>query len=227
MKVDIEFLRKVAMFADLSHRELTDVSELFKELSYKRNEIIFSEADTGNYMYIVKEGRVKVSRVLPSGKEMILAFHEEGEYFGEMSLIDGGTTPAAVIAVIPTTILSLHKLKFSDLLDNPKVNRALLKMLCRRCRDAWAQIEVLNFRQADARIRTALYNLCQSKGVQTDKGTMINMHLTHKDLAEIAGISREAATRVLSHLQSEKVVTVDERHFVIFAPEELIGYSLV
>lgn len=226
MKVDVSFLRNVALFSELDDPELASVSEMFRQQKYKRNEIVFFEEDTGKYMYIVKEGRVKVSRLLPSGKEMILAFHEAGEYFGEMSLIDGGTTPATVTAVGPATILFMSRQEFSALLNNPKINRSLLKMLCSRCRDAWTQIEVLTFNNADARIRTALYHLCQKKGVRTEKGTMISIQLTHKELADMTGISRETATRVLSHLQNGGIVTVQKRHFFIANPETLMDTLL-
>jgi len=226
MKVDVNFLRSVALFADMPDDELYAVSEMFREQKYKRNEIIFFEEDTGKYMYIVKEGRVKVSRLLPSGKEMILTFHEAGEYFGEMSFLDGGTTPATVTAVIPTTILLTGGREFATLLKNARVNLNLLKVLCARCREAWSQIEVLTFHNADARIRTALYQLCQKRGIQTDKGVMISMHLTHKELADITGISRETATRVLNSLQSENILAVQTRHFVITDPEKLVDSLL-
>ncbi len=112
MKVDFEFLRKVEIFADFYNRELTDVSQLFKKLSYKCNEIIFSETDTGNYMCNVKQGRVKVSRVLPSRKETTWSFMEEGKFFGELFLIDVGTIPVALIAVTATTIFFYRSSKF-------------------------------------------------------------------------------------------------------------------
>jgi len=154
MKVDqYSFLREVALFEQLSDEELAEVAGMFRERTYRKNDIVFFEEDTGNYMYIVKEGRVKVSRLLPNGKEMILAFRETGEYFGEMSLLDGGTSAATVTAVIPSTILFTTQRDFQKLLSNASINTALLRMLCSRCREAWSQIEVLTFHNADARIR--------------------------------------------------------------------------
>ena len=91
MNENTEFLKQVAIFEDLAEAEMDSVAPLFKERTYKRNEVIFLEEDTGKYMYVIKKGRVKVSRALPNCKEAILTFHEAGEYFGEMSLIDGGT----------------------------------------------------------------------------------------------------------------------------------------
>ncbi len=226
MKFAIDFLKSVALFRDLTEEELQLVGSMFNERRYKKNEIIFFEEDTGNYMYVVKDGRVKVSRLLPNGKEMILAFREAGEYFGEMSLLDGGTSAATVTAVVPTTILVTTQRDFRRLLEHPKINSALLKMLCHRCREAWAQIEVLTFHNADARIRTALYHLSKKKGIETSKGTKIGLKLTHKELADMTGISRETATRVLSSLQGAGVLSVESRRFVIADPDELVNSLL-
>ncbi len=217
-----QFLKKIPMFAELPDEDLEYVAGLFREKRYRKSDIIFMEEDTGQYMYLVKDGRVKVTRLLPNGKEMILAFHEPGEYFGEMALIDGGTTPATVTAVLPTTIYVMGAREFNFLLEHPKTNRVILRTLCRRCREAWAQIEVLTFHNADARIRMAFYQLVRSKGVAADGGYMIPMKLTHKELSDIVGISRETATRVLSHLQEEELIRVETRRFIVQDPERLI-----
>ena len=216
------FLKKIPMFSELPDEDLESIAALFRERRYRKNDIIFMEEDTGQYMYLVKEGRVKVTRLLPNGKEMILAFHETGEYFGEMALIDGGTTPASVTAVLPTTIFVMGAKEFSNLLEHPKTNRVILKTLCNRCRDAWAQIEVLTFHNADARVRMAFHQLVKKRGVETDNGYMIPMKLTHKELSDIVGISRETATRVLSHLQEQNLIRVETRRFVVLEPDRLI-----
>jgi CRP/FNR family transcriptional regulator len=226
MSVSVESLKTIPLFASLNEAELENVSQLFKERRYKKNDIIFFEEDTGHYMYFVKEGRVKVSRLLPNGKEMILAFHEAGEYFGEMALIDGGTSPASVTAVDVTTIYVMSAEEFSFLLNHPKMNQVILRTLSDRCRDAWAQIEVLTFHNADARIRTAFYHLTKKRGVKTPEGTKIPMKLTHREIADIVGISRETATRVLSHLQEEGLIKVETRHFVIKDPDRLVDELL-
>ncbi len=226
MSVDTAFLKTVTLFEDLSEEELGIVASRFRERDYVKHEIVFFEEDTGNYMYIVQEGRVKVSRLLPNGKEMILAFHEMGEYFGEMSLIDGRTSPATVTTVIPSRILTVTRQNFLELLEHPRINRAVLKMLCGRCRDAWGQIEVLTFHNADARIRTALYQLCQQKGVATEGGVKIN-RLTHGELADITGITRETATRVLSSMQSSGVLRVEKKHFFVSDPDSMVDALLL
>lgn len=227
MAISSEFLRTVTLFSSLDDSQLARMLAVFKEQEFRKGDIILMEEDTGKYMYIVLEGRVKVSRVLPSGKEMILAFHEKGDYFGEMALIDGGTTPATVTAMRPTAIAFVGKREFNDvLIKDPTINFALLTTLCTRCRDAWTQIEVLNFNNADARIRTALFHLCQRKGERTDEGIRINLHLTHKEIADMTGISRETATRVLNNLEHQNVLRVETKHYIIRDPEMLMMTSM-
>ncbi len=222
----IDFLRKVELFDGLDEEDLAQVTRLLRERNYKKNDIIFFEEDTGQYMYFVREGRVKVSRLLPNGKEMILAFHETGEYFGEMALIDGGTSPASVTAVGPTTIYILSGKDFAALLKRPETNGVILRTLCQRCREAWSQIEVLTFHNADARIRMAFYNLVQKRGVRKDSGVEIPMKLTHKEISDIVGISRETATRVLNHLQDQNLIKVETRRYIILDPDRLLDELL-
>ena len=226
-EADAQFLGRMPLFSEFSDDELVLMSTRFETAKFKRGEVLFCEEDTGDYLYVVRSGRVKVSRVLPSGKEMLLAFHEEGDYFGELSLIDGGTTPATVTAVIPTTILAIGGRDFLQLSRNAKIKDALLLSLCRQLREAWSQIEILNFHNANARVRTVLYQLGEKKGVETFEGLMIRMRLTHRQLADLTGISRETATRVLSQLQVDGLVTMQGRNIVLRNPQDLIEMAPV
>jgi len=224
MGVDVTFLAKVPLFQDLPADELGEIAAHFRERSYPRNAVVFLEDQTGDYMYLVKSGRVKAVRQLPSGKETILAFHDAGEFFGEMSLLDGGTTPATVIAVQPSTILSLSRRDFRNLLANPVVNDALLRMLCQRCRDAWAQVELLALQHAEARIRAVLFRLAAQRGEPADGGGVrVRPRLAHRELADMAGITRESASRVVSRLQKEGQLRVDAQSLWLRDPDALLA----
>jgi CRP-like cAMP-binding protein len=225
MAVELAFLRKVPLFSELEDDELAEIGACFHERSYPKNSVIFLEDETGDYMYVVRQGRVKVVRQLPTGKETILAFHDAGEFFGEMSLLDGGTTPASVIAVAPTTILSLSRRDFRTHLSNPKVNEALLHMLCQRCREAWAQVELLTLHHAEARIRSLVHQLCANKGEGTEEGVRIESKLTHRELADMAGITRESASRAVSRLQKLGVLRMESGSLMVLQPDQLLDFS--
>ncbi len=222
MGVDIEFLRQVSLFAGLTDFELIALAPALSERRYAAGEVVFSEEETGRCMYVVREGRVRVSRWLPSGRELVLAHHDAPEHFGEMALLDGLTAPATVTAATRSVILSLGKARFEELLQKPHFTRSLLDELCARCRASWKQIEVLSHRDAEARVRMALYRLCQSHGRETDLGTRIEMRLTHRELANMVGVTRETATRALMRLEGLKMIQVEERCFVVTEPERLI-----
>lgn len=226
MGVHLEFLRQVPLFRDFPDADLAAVASLAVESRYERGEVVFSEDEVGQSMYVVKDGQVKVSRWLPSGREVILAFHPPGDYFGEMALLDGKTLPATVTAVAPTTIVLFGRAQFLELVQRPAFAMALLRTLCDRCRDAWRQVETLTHYHAEARIRMALHQLCVRKGTRTNEGMRIDIALTHRELGGIAGVSRETVTRVLRQLAEEKVLRVeDHRLLVLIEPEHLLDGS--
>ncbi len=224
--IDAKSLKNILIFQSLSEEALQEAASHFKVKTFGKNEIIFHEEDTGHYMYFIKKGRLKVSRLLPNGKEMILAFHEEGEYFGEMALIDGKTSPATVTSATSTTIYVLDKTSFHALLSQDTINREILINLCGRCRDAWAQIEVLTFHNASARVCTALHQLAEKRGIPCPKGIEIPVKITHKELSDMVGVSRETVTRVLSSLQADSIIEIESRKIIIPDADLLIEQLL-
>ncbi len=223
MAIDKGFLRRVTLFETLDEDALDALSERLIERRFDRGQVVFTEEETGEYMYIVREGRVKVSRWLPDGREVILAFRGAADFFGEMSLIDGYSPRATITAVLPSSILSLSRGGFRELLTEAPFADALMRTLCVRCREAWQQIEILSHRNAEARIRMALHHLCEQEGEELDDGRVrLTVRLTHRDLANIAGVSRETATRALRQLVHGKLVEVDGRIFEVPDPERLL-----
>ena len=222
MGIDKGFLRRVTLFETLDQAALDALSERLIERRFDRGQVVFTEEETGEYMYIVREGRVKVSRWLPDGREVILAFRGPADFFGEMALIDGYSPRATITAVLPSSILSLSRAGFRDLLHQAPFSDALMRTLCTRCREAWQQIEILSHRNAEARIRMALHHLCEQEGEEIDGRVRLTIRLTHRDLANVAGVSRETATRALRHLVHEKLVEVEGRIFEIPDPDRLL-----
>src|SRR5512135_3727310 len=96
--VKIDFLRNIELFSGLDEEELNQISSKVVLKEFKKNEVILYEEDTNEFMYIVLFGKVTVVKTTEDGKEIILAAHQSGEFFGEMSLIDGMTSPATVMA---------------------------------------------------------------------------------------------------------------------------------
>ena len=131
----VTILRNIPFFASLSDKEISDLSQIISQKSFSKNEIILLEEDTPNYMYIIFFGKVKVVQVSADGREKVLTYHEKGDFFGEMALVDGKTSPATIIAIEDTDIGLIHKAVFETyLMKNEIVLRHLVGMLCRRLR---------------------------------------------------------------------------------------------
>ncbi len=211
-----EFLKKIPLFTDLTQDELLNIQRIFVEKAYKKHQVIFLEEETGLYMYIVQSGKVKVLKSSPEGKEHILAIHYTGEFFGEMSLLDGKTTPATIIAMEPCRLLIVSKEDFlRSLLGNQKVATRIIFILCDRLREAWNQLPLLTTASAEDRILSTLRRLAGKSGVRDHRGIIVNMRITHMELAEMCGTSRETATRIVLKLQSQGYLDIVDHKFVL------------
>jgi CRP/FNR family transcriptional regulator len=220
MKVDL--IRKVPLFSTLSNDEFEQLAHVFVTRAYRKGQIIFLEEETGNYMYLVLSGKVKVSKAGAAGKETILAIHRAGDFFGEMSLLDGKTAPATVSAMEDAKIISISGSDFHKyLLHNEKVLLQIINVLCARLRQVW-QTQSLSSSTADARIRRGIYELAKRHGVRDAHGTIIDLKITHQELAEMVGTSRETVTRVLARLKKQKIIEIDQRRMTLFDADALL-----
>jgi len=139
-----------------------------------------------------------VVQMSEDGKEHILAIHKAGDFFGEMAMLDGKTSPAAVIAMEDSEIGLITKDNVEKyLLKDQKMLHEIIAMLCLRLRDAWLMLKVLSFADAEKRVRAVLKHISVQYGVKDKRGTIITLKLTHKDIADYASLSRETVTRFL------------------------------
>ncbi len=220
MKTD--YIRRVPLFSTLSDSEFKSLEHVFVVRSYTENQVIFMEEETGKYMYIVLAGKVKITKSSQGGKETILSIHQPGDFFGEMALIDGKTSPATVSAMEDCRIATISGHDFHTLLmKNDKIVRQMILVLCSRLRQVWAHVQSLSYNTADARIKAVILQLSQKHGVADSRGIIINLKITHQELAEMVGTSRETVTRTLARLQKKGVLLMDRRRIVVLEPRAL------
>jgi CRP-like cAMP-binding protein len=218
----IEFIRRVPLFATLSDAEFDSLEHIFVLRSYRKNQVIFLEEDTGSYMYIVIAGKVKITKSTSGGKETLLAIHRSGDFFGEMALLDGKTSPATVSAIEDCKIVSISKSDFNNLLmRNEKIMHQIIQVLCARLRQVWGQIQSLNYSSADSRIRSGILQLAKRHGVPDARGIIVDLKITHQELAEMVGTSRETVTRTLARLQKQGMLAIDARRIIVLDAKSL------
>jgi len=207
--IKIEFLRNIQLFSSLSDEELLHVSSSIMLKEFKKNEVILYEQDTNEFMYIILFGKVRVIQTTEDGKEIILATHKSNELFGEISLIDGKTSPATVLATEASLIAIISKKDFYSLLiHQSKVLEKMLQILCSRLRESWKRIEILNFKDASQRIKMLFLLLSHDNGQKTPEGVVLNIKLTHQNMADMVGLTRETVTRVIDKFRRDGEIKV-------------------
>lgn len=204
-----DLIKRAELFSSLTNEEVDMLINKMLVKQFKKNEVILYEEDTNEYMYIILLGKVKVVRTTLDGKEIILAIHQSGSFFGEMSLIDGKTSPASVIATEDSLISIIAKADFfSIIFSQNKITRNLLHILCDRLRKSWDTIQLLNFNNAAQRTKMLFLMLADEYGEKTPEGIILNIKLTHQDISDMTGLTRETVTRVIDKFQKSKEITI-------------------
>jgi len=216
----VESLRKISLFASLTPEELHQVREKFIIKSFKKNEIMLHEEHTNEYMYIILDGEAKVVNTTETGKEILITVHQTGDFFGELSLIDGKTAPAAVTAMKDSVTAIISKQDFYSLLFNQrKVLENLLQLFCSRIRESLKKIQILNFNNAAQRIKMLFLMLSETYGEKTEKGTILKIKLIHQDIADMVGLTRETVTRILDKWQRGGEIEILKNRYILLRPE--------
>ena len=221
-KKNIELLQRIQLFQSLTEDELRAIwpKVVFRE--FKKGQPILREQQTNEFMYIVIRGKVKIFQVSADGRERILSLHNAGEFFGEMSLIDGSTDPATVSALESSLVAIISRPDFYELLHSQsKILNNLLSILCSRLRESWKKIQMLTFHDASDRVKMLFMMLADSHGEKTGRGTVLNIRLIHQDIAHMTGLTRETVTRVLDRFVKSGEITILKNKLIQLNPEFL------
>jgi len=212
----IELLQSVALFWDLSEEELGYISEKMIARHYESGKFIFLEDSEGEQCFFVVQGSVKVTRLSKDGREVILAMLNEGEFFGEMALLDGESRSANVIALEETEVLTLNREDFLVVLhDYPQIAIQLLKEMAHRLRKSDRQIASLSLSDAEKRIALCIIRFADEQGVIRRGQVNIPRVPIQQDIANMAGTSRETVSRAINLLEKEDFIKRKGRELLI------------
>ncbi|MBA4374488.1 MAG: Crp/Fnr family transcriptional regulator [Thermodesulfovibrio sp.] len=222
-KMDIfALLRNIRLFSALTDQELRQIRDKVAIKRFRKNEVILYEENTNQVMYIILSGKVKVLQTSEDGKEMILAMHHAGDFFGEVSLIDSLTMPASVVATDDSTVAIISKKDFYTILHSQgKVVDDLLLIMCSRLRESWQKMQILSLNNAAQKVRMLFLMLSQEHGRKTGEGLMLDIKLTHQDIANMVGITRETVTRILDRWLVNEEIRVIKKKFMLLSSDFL------
>ena len=219
----VEHLRKVPIFSDLSDSDLEKISSKMISRIYEKGKMILLEESEGETFFIILSGVVKVTRLSDDGREVILAILGESDFFGEMSLLDGESRSANVIALEKTEVLTLNREDFLEVLhEYPTIAIQLVKEMAGRLRKSDRQIASLSLSDAEKRITMCIIRFADDQGVIKNGKVSIPKTPIQQDIANMAGTSRETVSRALSILEKEKFIERNGRELIILDYKKFI-----
>lgn len=205
-------LNKVSLFEGLPEADLKELSNLATVRSFPRNTIIISEGDNSDSMYVVLAGKVKVYLSDDEGKEIIINILKEGDYFGELALLDESPRSASVMTLGDCKFAVLSKHAFDECLKaNPQIALQVIRGLSARLRYLTENVKSLALMDVYGRVARTLLEMAEDKGgVQ-----VINQKLTQRDIASMVGASREMVSRILKDLSVGGYITIENKSITI------------
>ena len=163
--MDVGFLKYIPLFSELSDDDLREIVKLAVRQVYKKDNMILIEEEIGSTMFIILDGRVKISRISDDGREVILSILSEGDFFGEMSILDGQNRSANVVTLEDSKIMVIRREDFLQMLhDYPQIAINLLKELAQRLRRSDAQIKSLSLQNATGKVASTLLRIADDSG---------------------------------------------------------------
>jgi CRP/FNR family cyclic AMP-dependent transcriptional regulator len=230
IEATVELLRRVSLFTELSEEELEKIARVAVPRSYGAGSIILREGDPGDTCYILRSGRARVVRQHADGRAITLTNLGPGEIFGELAMIDGEVRSATVEAIDDVLAIAILAGDLKRLLgEHPEIAVKLLAALAERLRETNARISRQSFQKVSSRVAGVLVELAETGrriGAREPggAGAEVVVRSTQADLAQLAGTSREAASRFLATLQRAGVLTTKRGRIVVHDPSALHRY---
>lgn len=218
---EFDCLRDVDLFADLSGPDLEAVERQVLTRTYARGESVVWQGQTTQSLFVVRRGRVRVFRRAESGRELTITILGQGTVFGEMSLLGQHLGDNAVEAIEDAELCiidtdCLRRL----LLDDSRIALRVVTLLGKRVARLEERLADASFRPLVSRVSAALV----AAGERRRDGRVI-VRLTHLQLADLMGVTRESVSRVLGDLSARGLVTLGRGRVVVPDDGRLIAYS--
>jgi CRP/FNR family cyclic AMP-dependent transcriptional regulator len=201
-------LENVPIFAQLDPSDLEEIAQLAVTRAFPKNAVVVTEGDLGNSMYVIAKGRVKVFLTSDEGKEVILNTLGPNGSFGELALLDDEPRSASVMTLEPSSLMIISRPSFERCLaDKPKIAVGLIRALVQRVRGLTENVRDLALSEVYGRVVSLFGKLA----VPEDGKQVIRQRLTHQEIANMVGASREMISKILKDLAVGGYITIDSK----------------
>jgi CRP/FNR family cyclic AMP-dependent transcriptional regulator len=209
-------LSRSFLFAGLPEKHLAAALENCRCLRLPEKKEVYRRGEAGDEMCIVIQGGVKVSSLSVDGKEIIFDLLSEGDFFGELSVLDGSPRAATVTTLVPTVLVVLEREFFLAFLEkNPGAAIRLLHLLARRLRAADTFLEEVLFYDSETRLAKRLVALKKIYGKAVGGAVQAEFKVSQQDIASMVGITRESVNKHLKKWERLGILNLGQGHLVI------------
>ncbi len=196
------------LFACLSETDRQELAKHAVEVPIQKGEFIFREGDPADWFHIVQQGNVKCVKSTPEGREVTLKVLMPGDLFCcEASAFSGDSHPGCAQSMGDGTVIKIHRNAMLEVIQkNPAAAVSIINYLSLRLRESQDNAKAFALDRAEQRVAAILVNLAERSGVQETQGLRISVRLTHQDLADMAGLTKETTSRILSRFKKEQLI---------------------
>ena len=216
-----ETLARAGIFQGVDPDAVAALIADMETVTFPRGTTIFDEGEPGDRLYIIVDGKVKLARHAPDGRENLLSVMGPSDMFGELSIFDPGPRTSSAVCVTEVTAATMDSTMLKQWIDeHPEISQQLLRVLARRLRRTNASLADLIFTDVPGRVAKTLLQLANRFGVQEGGALRVNHDLTQEEIAQLVGASRETVNKALAtfahrgwiRLEGKSVLIVDTEH---------------
>jgi CRP-like cAMP-binding protein len=221
----VELLGRVPAFSTLEPADLQRIAELALPRHFEPGEVVFREGDASDTCYVVREGHARAVRTHGDGRTITLATFGPGDIFGELAMFEDERRSATIEAIEPTSVVGVLGPDMRRLMKrHPEIAARLVIALGRRLREMNERLSRQSFQTVQSRVAVVLSELVAQEIAAGKDGADVLVTATQADLAQLAGSSRESASRFLAVLERAGVISQGRGRLVVHKPQALEQY---
>lgn len=215
------YLQKTNIFSDLTYDDIKDIEKITQLTTSQKLQPIYIEGSLAKNIYIIKTGKVKISKFLPDGKEITLTILGQGDIFGELSLFDDINNHTAE-GLENTDLCTMKKEDFENLLKTkPDLHFKVTKLIGFRLRSVENKIQEVLFKDIKSRLASLFLNLLKKYSKNTTDGIEVNLNLSHEEIGKLIATNRQTVTQKLNEMKNEGLIDTRRKRIIITNLEEL------
>jgi CRP-like cAMP-binding protein len=203
------------IFSKLPEHQRETLKSHLSQHTYSSGEHIFRQDESGEALFFIEEGCVKVTRTSEEGKELLITYLKKGDFFGELSVLTGEMRTADVVAQDRVVVSLMNAEGFKACLSDPEFSRLFMTALAWRLHDSSERLSDLVLYNVYRNVLETLRSLAQEEEHGEGKRLVVKARPTHQEIAALVGSSREVITRTLRHLQLDGRIEVKGKQVVI------------